>query len=229
MKTYNCLLVEDEPLAQRVIQKHIAQYKELQLVATVENALRAIEIINKTKVDLIFLDITLPVMSGIDFVKLLKNPPLLVFTTAYSEFAVTSYDLDAVDYLLKPITFDRFTQAITRFLRVAETAANKEAFLFIKEGGKLTKVCLDEITYIEARKDYLLVSTPQRRLLTYSTMKAMEEQLPPDQFMRIHRSYIVSRKFIKSISSFTVEVAGTLLPIGEKYKPNLRQEFRKRT
>lgn len=231
MKTYNCLLVEDEPLAQKVIQKHVAQYTELKLVEVCENALKAIEIINRSKIDLLFLDITLPVMNGIDFIRLLKNPPPTIFTTAYSEFAVTSYELEAVDYLLKPVTFERFSQAVTKFFRLLEGGlpTRERPFLFLKEGGKLTKLHLDEILYIEARKDYLLLHTQQRRLLTYSTMKAMEEQLPPDQFMRIHRSYIVSKSAINSLGSSAVELAGLSLPVGEKYKANLQQEFRRRT
>ena len=154
---------------------------------------------------------------------------MIIFTTAYAEFAVTSYELEAVDYLLKPITHERFAQAIIKFLRVKEKGESKEkSFLFIKDGGKQFKVWHDEIIYVEARKDYLLVATSQRRILTYSTMKAMEEQLPPEQFMRIHRSYIISKKSIESISPFTVGVAGTTLPVGEKYKKNLQQEFLKR-
>ncbi|MBD0333256.1 MAG: response regulator transcription factor [Chitinophagaceae bacterium] len=228
MKTYRCLIVEDEPLAQKVIQKHLAHYPELQLVGICENPLKAFEIMSKEKIDLLFLDITLPAVNGIDFIRSLKNPPAVIFTTAYSEYAVTSYELEAVDYLLKPITLDRFKQALSKFFRQEEKKMETEGidFLFIKESGKLVKLFLQEILFIEARKDYLMIYLSHRSVITHKTMKAMEESLPARGFIRIHRSYIVSRKAVTGMTTSYVEIAEKKLPIGEKYKQKVMQEFK---
>jgi DNA-binding LytR/AlgR family response regulator len=228
MKTISCLVIEDEPLAQRLLQNHLSHFKELQLVATCENVLQAFGIMHQQTIDLLFLDISLPAMNGIDFIRSLKNPPAVIFTTAYSEFAVASYELEAVDYLLKPITFERFSQAIEKFFRRSE--AGKELprtdHLFLKENGQLVKLYLNEIRYIEARKDYVLVHLDKRFLITHRTMKAMEALLPAEDFVRIHRSYIIPEAGARRISGSHIEIAGVKLPVGEKYKQALMQRFR---
>jgi two-component system LytT family response regulator len=218
-------------LAQKIIQRYLSSFPEFALAGTCENALKGFEQITITKVDLLFLDITLPLVNGIDFVRSLRKPPAIIFTTAYADYAATSYELEAVDYLVKPITFERFTQAINRYLRLQEKEPTPEEkdFLFIKESGKLVKVFFAEILFIEARKDYLLVQTAQRRYLTHFTMKAMEEELPADRFIRIHRSYIVSIKAVERIATTFLEIKGNQLPIGEIYKQKLPKEFRRRS
>lgn len=228
MKRYRCLIIEDEPLAQKIIQKHIASFPQLQLDGSCENALKAFELLSKSSIDLLFLDITLPEVSGIDLIRSLKNPPAVIFTTAYSEYAVTSYEFDAVDYLLKPITFERFSQAMNRFFQRFGNGSSHQtpSFLTVKESGRLVKIPLLDILYIEARKDYLLITTVHQRILTYSTMKAMEEALPSEIFIRIHRSYIVSMKAVEIIAPSYISVAGIQLPIGETYRQTIASIYR---
>ena len=228
MKPYSYLIVEDEPLAQKVIQKHLENFPGFQLAGICENAVQAFETISKKKIDLLFLDITLPSISGIDFIRSLKNAPAVIFTTAYSEYAVSSYELDAVDYLLKPITLERLGLAMDKFLKLQKSKLPPadEDFFFFKEGGKLVKVYFQDIQFVEARKDYLLLHLSQRPVITHRTMKTMEQILPAGDFIRIHRSYIVSKKAVTRVATAFLEVSGKRLPIGEKYKARVLTCFK---
>ncbi len=231
------LIVDDEPLALEILESYIGQLNELELVAKCNNALEANQYLSSNPVDLMFLDIEMPVLRGTEFVKLLSNPPALVFTTAYPEFAVQGFELNALDYLLKPISFDRFIKAVNKFTSLV--ASNKQAsansnadFIFVKADKKLVKVNFNEIVYIEGLKDYVIIHTPLTRIVTLQTMKSLEEKLPQDIFIRAHRSFIVNLDQITTIQNSTIEVMtkGQIkeIPIGNNYKDEIESMVEKR-
>lgn len=231
------LIVDDEPLALEILESYIGQLNELELVAKCNNALEANQYLSSNPVDLMFLDIEMPVLRGTEFVKLLSNPPALVFTTAYPEFAVQGFELNALDYLLKPISFDRFIKAVNKF--TSSVATNKQAsansnadFIFVKADKKLVKVNFNEIVYIEGLKDYVIIHTPLTRIVTLQTMKSLEEKLPQDIFIRAHRSFIVNLDQITTIQNSTIEVMtkGQIkeIPIGNNYKDEIESIVEKR-
>lgn len=221
-----CLIVDDEPLALDVLESYLTNDSELEMVGKAENALEAAEILRKNKVDIIFLDIHMPEIDGISFVRSLTNPPLIVFTTAYSEYAITGFELNAIDYLLKPISPERFEQAVNKAreyfnIRSQAPASNpeiEEDSIFIKANQKQQKVSFSNILYVEAFADYVKIFTPEKRLVTLQTMKNMEQKLPADLFCRIHRSFIVGLRHISAFSSSEVEVNGQKLPVGKNYR-----------
>lgn len=219
-----CIIVEDEALAQQVIQKHLEQISGFQLVSICSNALEASEILHKQEVDLIFLDIQLPGMTGLNFLRTLPNPPLVVLTTAYAEYALESYEFNVIDYLLKPISFERFSKAINKivegrlFTQPKEKGNQLNDHIFIKSNSKFFKVNFSEIVYIESMKDYLKIHTTEYNLVTHQTMNDMEKILPAKQFIRVHKSYIVGVAYIKSIYGNSIEIAKETIPIGINYK-----------
>lgn len=221
-----CIIVEDEVLAQQVIETHLQQVSGFQLLGTCSNALEAKEILNKQEVDLIFLDIQLPGMTGLNFLRTLSNPPLVVLTTAYAEYALESYEFNVIDYLLKPISFERFSKTVNKIVegRLFTQPKEKENFsgdhIFIKSNSKFFKVNFSEIMYIESMKDYLKIHTTEYKLVTHQTMNDIEKILPANQFIRVHKSYIVSVAFIKSIygNSIEMEKEKTIIPIGLNFK-----------
>lgn len=221
-----CLLVDDEPLAIKLIENHISKIDALEVVATCNNALKAFEIINTQQIDLMFLDIKMPNINGIDFLKTLMNPPKTIFTTAYRDYAIESYDLEVVDYLLKPITFERFFKSINRFLRaqkeVVVSIADKndlEDFLLVKSGNKHHKIKIEEIIFIESLKDYIKIHTVNdKRIVAKYKIGEIEEELINKNFLRIHRSYIVNTKKISAFTMSDIEVNSVEIPIGASYK-----------
>lgn len=229
MKKLNCIIVDDEPLAQEVLERHVAAINELVLVKKCSNALEAFEVLHTELVDLIFLDITMPVISGIDFLRSLRRSPAVIITSAYSEYAVQGYELDVVDYLVKPISLERFMKAVNKVLeRFKTTAATTPAFelpsrvdyMFVKSDQKLIKIKFADIEYIEGMKDYVKIYTKEKMIVTLHTMKYFEASLPKE-FMRIHKSYIINIDGIKSIAGNEVEIRNIKLPIGSSYKDNL--------
>ncbi|HTK17942.1 MAG TPA: LytTR family DNA-binding domain-containing protein [Mucilaginibacter sp.] len=228
MKKIQCLLVDDEPLAIVLMQKHIGQLDFMEVVATCPNALKALEILKKTEVDLMFLDISMPAINGIDFLKMLHNPPKVIITTAYREFALDGYDLDIVDYLLKPITFDRFFKSIERYLRNADQqpqaspqVTTETESIFLKSGYRNVKINIDDILYMESLKDYVKVYTLTGAVKTKYKISDMEGDLAVKNFLRIHRSFIINPKHITAFTSSDVEISQTELPIGESYKEHV--------
>ena len=223
-----CVIIDDEPLAIDVIKSHLANHADLELVGTGSNAIQAAEILKSKQVDLLFLDIQMPEVTGIDFLRSLENPPLVVFTTAYAEYAVEGFELDAIDYLLKPISKERFDKAIAKAheyfkLKNGNEVDNtelEEEFIFVKANQKLIKISYDDIKYVEAFADYVKIYIPEKRIVTLQTMKKMETKLPADKFCRIHRSFIVGLKHIESYNTSEVEVNGNKLPIGKNFKDN---------
>jgi two-component system LytT family response regulator len=234
MKKIRCLLVDDEPLAIALLQKHANQLDCLEVAETCPNALKALEILKKKEIDLMFLDIRMPAINGIDFLKMLRNPPKVIITTAYREYALDGYDLDIVDYLLKPITFDRFFKAIERYLRNNDSAIssplpviNEISALYIKSAHKNIKVNPDEILYLESMKDYVKIYTAGNTITTKKKISDMEAELPGSGFLRIHRSFIVNLRHLTAFTSSDVEIGKVEIPIGESYKELVFQTLKK--
>lgn len=221
---YRCIIVDDEPLAQQVIAKHVSKTPELELVQICRNAVETFEVLHREQIDLIFLDIRMPSINGMDFLRSLNNPPMVIFTTAYAEYAVQSYELEAVDYLLKPVTYERFEKSIQKLLKNAapELPSHKD-YLFIKTSGKILKILHKEILYIESLKDYVKIHTTHGSYVTLITMKAIEELLLKHEFIRIHRSFIVSVARIISIGPAVVKLGKISLPIGARFKKVVRE------
>lgn len=228
------LIVDDEPLAQDVIETYVQKIPDLFLVGTCKNALEASSMLNKEVVDLIFLDIQMPQLNGIDFLKSLTKKPLVIITTAFSNYAVEGFELNVVDYLLKPISFNRFLLAINRIIESKNLATsedrtkdpiNKESYFFVKADKKMVKINHKDILYIEGLKDYVIIKLAKSRLVTLQTMKSLEDKLPADIFKRIHRSYIINLGKLDSIIGNTVELKEgeqqIKLPIGKNYKEEL--------
>lgn len=218
-----CIIVEDEKLAQQVIATHLQRFVRFQLMGICSNTAEAMAILAKEDIDLMFLDIQLPGTNGLQFLDSLENPPLVIITTAYPEYAADSYEYNVVDYLLKPISFERFSKAINRISDgrfdsgIKEKDSQHGNHIFIKSSSKFFKINFADIIYIEGMRDYLKIHTLTGTVVTHQTMQQMEEILPAG-FIRIHRSYIVSVPHIKSISGNTIEIADTSLPIGNLYK-----------
>ncbi len=207
----------------------------MELVAVCNNALEAREVLNKHDVDLMFLDIQLPGMTGLNFLRTLQTPPLVVLTTAYSEYAVESYEFNIIDYLLKPVSFERFCKAIDKVVdgRLFTTAAKDKENLpsdhiFVKSNSKFFKVNFSEIIYIEGMKDYLKIYTREYKLVTLQTMNDMEKILPVKQFIRVHKSYIIALAHIKTIYGNSIEMDNETIPIGINYKEKVSQLINKK-
>lgn len=219
----NCLIVDDEPLAQEILESYVQQNKQLHLIKKCSTAFEAFEILHQQKIDLMFLDVKMPALSGIDFLKSLKNPPSVIFTTAFSEYAVASYDLEAIDYLLKPITKERFEKSLEKLFKIQPTiVAQEKNYTYFKVSGKLQKLMHDEIFYAQSIKDYMMLYTKNGNYIVHMTMKYLNELLPNNQFLRVHRSYLINKNFIMSISKNQVRVNDIEVPIGESFKEALK-------
>lgn len=229
----NVLIVDDEPLALDVLETYIEKIPELDLIAKCSNAIDANKELRDHKIDLIFLDIQMPQITGIEFLKSLKNPPLVIFTTAYSNYALEGFELNALDYLLKPISMDRFMKAVNKAIEqynlthaeAAPAPPDGDDFIFVKADKKLIKVRFRDILYIEGLKDYVIIRLEEGRVITLQTMKSLEDKLPHNQFKRVHRSYIVSLDRINALLGNMVEVMEKgkpkHLPIGKNYRDEL--------
>ncbi len=220
-----CIIVEDEVLAQDVIRSHLARIGQLELLGVYRTAPEAMEALERLDVDVLFLDIRLPGMSGLHFLRGLADPPLVVLTTAYAEYALESYEFNVIDYLLKPISFERFSKAVNKILdgrlySVSSTPmeARDEDHIFIKSNSKFFRVDFSEILYVQGMKDYLKLYTPDFTLVTHHTMNEMEKTLPSRHFLRVHRSYIVAIKHIRAIYGNSIELGKVTIPIGVNYK-----------
>jgi DNA-binding LytR/AlgR family response regulator len=228
----NVLIVDDEPLAQEILETYIQKFPNLKLMQKCSNAVEAHAALQMHDIDLIFLDIQMPQITGLDFLKTLVNPPKVIFTTAFSEYAVEGYELNIVDYLLKPISFERFAKAVNKATVSEGVSASlgsgaTQDFMFVKSDKKLVKVFFNEIYYIEGLKDYVILHTPKGRLVTLQTMKSLESKLSDELFMRIHRSYIVNIGHIDILDGNTVVINKKSIPIGKNYKENLLEVVNK--
>lgn len=228
-----CIAVDDEPLALDIIEDYISKVPFLELVKRTENAIEALQLVQAGGIDLVFLDIQMPDLTGIQFLKIANNKASYILTTAYSQYALESYDLNVSDYLLKPIAFDRFYKAVEKVRNqhqkeetaapVAEPAPAAavqpvQDFIFVKTEHKIQKVQLDDILYIEGLKDYISIFTPTERIITLQNMKKMEETLPKGEFIRVHKSYIVAFNKIESIERSRIAIKGKIIPIGDTYR-----------
>jgi len=219
------LVVDDESLARKLIISHTSKIEGLELASECRDAIEASNFLRNHQVDLIFLDIQMPEIDGLQFIRTLKNPPAVIFTTAFREFAPEAFDLDVIDYLLKPISFDRLLKSVNKFFerrinsspKIDEDEGNK-SFIYVKADRKMHKVLIVDITYIESLDEYVKVHTQGKVLVSRETISTFEEKLPKNSFVRIHRSFIVSSKLITSVSSDGVEIGGKLLPFGRAYK-----------
>ena len=224
-----CLIVDDEPLAIVLIENHISKITGLEVVAVANNALKAFEIINTQNIDLMFLDIKMPNITGIDFLRTLKNPPKTILTTAYRDFAIEGFELEVCDYLLKPVIFERFFRSMERFLRennsnFIQIKQQKKDHIIIKSGTKNHKIFTEEILYIESLKDYIKIHTQDGgNIIAKFKISDIENKLLNDQFIRIHRSYIINSEKITAFTTSEIEVSGVELPIGASYKKSAEQ------
>jgi len=222
-----CVIVDDEPLAIKLIETHIAQIPQLEVIDTCQNPMEAFEILKKEPIDLLFLDVQMPLMTGIDFVKSLQHPPSIIFTTAYREYAVESYELQIVDYLLKPISFTRFFKAINKYLdnrgksktpsKGEEATSDSPDFIFVNANKRHIKVLFDEILYIESIKDYIRIHTKDQRIVTKDKISEFAQKLSSN-FLRVHRSFIVNTQQISAFTAHDIEIGEVEIPIGGSYK-----------
>ncbi|KGL61900.1 LytR/AlgR family response regulator transcription factor [Polaribacter sp. Hel1_85] len=234
MSKINCVIVDDEPVAREILTSFVAKIPKLKLVKSCKNAMEAFEILNQQKVDLFFLDINMPDVSGLSLAKSINKNSKIIFTTAYREYAVDGFDLQAVDYLLKPIAFDRFLQAVNKFfetkivtkpsLDIEETLV-KNNYIFVRSDRKMVKVVFDEILYVESLSDYIKIYTKENVLVTRETISNLEMKLPSLQFLRIHRSYIINIDKTDSYTNEFIEINKNAIPISRTYKENVLKKL----
>lgn len=230
-KKITCLAVDDEPPAIEILKNYISSISSLELAGTCNNAVEALNMLREKNIDLLFLDIQMPQLLGTDLIRTLKKPPKVIFTTAYRKFAVEGFELDAVDYLLKPISFERFVKAVNKVMDVSVTKTidpvavnNKkenEEYIYFRADKKVLKIALCDILYIESLKDYIKVVTINKTIITKQSISSLEEMLPKDSFTRIHRSYIIALSKIESYTSELIEIAKQELPISRMYRHEL--------
>lgn len=220
-----CLIIDDEPAARDILRTYISDTEELQLVEECKSALEARKVLKEIEVDLLFLDINMPMLSGIDFLKTIDHLPKVILTTAYSEFALEGYELDVVDYLLKPFSFERFLKAVDKADRSVLNTENNDAYVTIKADGKLYRIHSEEILFAESQGDYLTVHTSDQKITFYQTLKELCEMLPDRQFVRIHRSYLVSLLHIDYMEGNQIKIGDYKLPIGNSFKSDFLQKY----
>lgn len=221
-----CIIVDDEPLAIEILESYVSKIDQLEIAGTFRNAVSAFAFLQQNTIDLIFLDIQMPKLSGIDFLRTLKNPPKVILTTAFRDYALDGFELEVVDYLLKPIPFERFLKAVAKVLHqpapAATTtkpdAASPDSFVYFKVDKKMIKTRMADILYIESIKDYVKVKTADKEIITQQKISYLEESLPRELFLRIHRSFIVNVERIDAYSATDVEIGKHFVPIGRNYK-----------
>lgn len=229
----NCLIVDDEELAQRVVEKYVKEIDALHLVGKCKNAMETMKVLHNEKIDLMFLDINMPKISGLSFLRNLKNPPMVIITTAYREYALEGYELDVVDYLKKPFSFERFFVAVNKALEKAHQTKKgadnfvlrpdmrqqiDESFIFIKSEKVTYRIDYRDILYIESVGDYVKIITNEKVIMAYQSLKYLESVLPDNFFPRVHKSFIVSISKINSIEGNMIKIGDTTIPIGRSYK-----------
>lgn len=228
-----CIIIDDEPLAIKVIKNHLNEFENIELVDTFVTPIAALTTIESNEIDVIFLDINMPKMSGLDFLRTLSNRPHIVITTAYREYAVESFDLDVLDYLVKPIPFGRFIKAINKvYNRIAlerdkltDNSFKEDPYIFLKVDKKLMKIRLNDILYIESLKDYIKVNTVLGDYLVHKSMTSISDELPDENFIRIHRSFTIAINKISAVEGNSVEIANRRIPIGRNYLQSAKQKI----
>jgi DNA-binding LytR/AlgR family response regulator len=226
---YNCIIVDDEPLAIEVIKTHVGKIGILNIAAECGNAVEAFHILTSVKVDLMFLDIHMPGIKGTDFLKTLISPPKVILTTAYRDYAVEGFELNVVDYLLKPIPYERFIRAVDKFLNTESRRSGdseNDRFIYLNINKKVHKIPTNEIVYIESVKDYLTIHTVSGDIIAKHTISAFEQLLPKNEFIRIHRSFIVSIYRIKGFNAHNIDIGKHELPIGPNYQSQVFEKLK---
>lgn len=236
MSKIKTLIVDDEPLAQKVLQKFVGQVDLLELAGVCSNAIEATNALRKQPIELLFLDIKMPELSGLELLKILKNPPKVILTTAYAEHALESYEFGVIDYLVKPIAFDRFLKAIDKVIPTEQKSiptpfstpeAKSRNFLFVKSDRKIIKVDFNEIRYLEAFGNYVKIRTTSKVTLAQDTLANLELALPADQFLRIHKSFVVAIHFIYSVEGNRLFIGNVELPVGQTHKQKIEEFLKK--
>lgn len=230
----SCFIIDDEPLAIEVLEEYISQLESVEIKGTFGNAIQAFEALKKTDVDVLFLDIQMPKLTGVEFLKSLHNPPKVIFTTAFREYALEGFELDVVDYLLKPVSFERFLKAVNKVLDLYSGSTNdfpatppENNYIFVSSGNKKVKIHLADILYLESKGDYVFIKTKNKEVTTHSTLTTMEEELSKHAFLRIHRSFMVNLKNIENWSQTEIDVGIRKLPIGRTYKSEITKTLEK--
>ncbi|HEX7367301.1 MAG TPA: response regulator transcription factor [Pelobium sp.] len=233
------LIIDDEPFAIDVIANYLTNFEEIEVVSRCSNAVQAFTFLQKTHVDLIFLDINMPGLTGIEFLKSMKNPPKVIFTTAHQDYALEAFDLNAVDYLLKPIPFDRFLKAIEKVFELFKLNVNakpalayqapqlpSETVLYLRVDRKMVKLRVDDIYWLESAKDYIKIALKDKVLVSKQKISVLQQLLPEEKFLRIHRSFMVAIDKIDSYNAYSIEILGKELPIGRNYKLESQRQLR---
>ena len=222
----NCLIIDDEPVARNGMEEYVKEVEFLNLVGKCENPVKASTYLESSSIDLLLLDIHMPKMSGIDFLKTLSNPPMVIFTTAYSDYALQGYSLDIIDYLMKPVSFDRFFKAVQKArdfynLKHQQKSTSQE-FFFIKCDSKFERINFNDVLFVESLQNYVVINTIEKKYITYLTLSAVEEQLPSSQFMKIHKSYLIALNKVKAIEGNEILVEnGSRVPISRNLKDDV--------
>ncbi|MBX2961427.1 MAG: response regulator transcription factor [Cyclobacteriaceae bacterium] len=228
----NCLIIDDEPVARKGLEEYVNEVDFLHLAGKCENAVKASALLHDGKIDLLLLDIHMPKLSGIEFLKTLKNPPMVIFTTAYSEYALEGYSLDIIDYLVKPIPFERFLKAVQKARdfyvlkqKAEATTAAPQEYFFIKCDHKFEKVKFSDVLYIEAMQNYCIIHTAERKMITYITFSGLESQLPTDRFLKVHKSFIVALDKITAVDGNEIVIGNSWIPVSRNLKDDVMQKI----
>lgn len=226
----NCLIVDDEPMARQGMMEYAREIEFLHVVAPCENALKASSYINEGTIDLLFLDIQMPKLSGIDFLKSISNPPMAILTTAFSEYALEGYSLSVIDYLVKPVPFQRFVQAVNKardfyLMKHPTDHAVTASYFFVKSSRRYEKVNFNEVLFVESMQNYVVIHTPERKLITYLTLTGIESQFPPEQFLKVHKSFIVSIAKIESVDGSEITIGKNQIPMSRNLREDVMQKI----
>lgn len=225
-----CLIVDDEPIARKGMQEFTDEVEFLEVIGHCENAAKATSFLGQNAIDLVFLDIQMPRTSGVEFLKSLANPPMAIMTTAYPDYALEGFALDVVDYLVKPVAFDRFLKAVTKAHDLFEMKSRLPGeapvnYFFVKSNGRYERILYNEILYAEAWQNYCMLHLQDRKLITYLTFSALEKQLSPDQFMKVHKSFIVSLPRIESMDGHSIRIGAATIPVSRSLKEKVKQKI----
>lgn len=227
-----CVLIDDEPLAIKVLQNYFNNFTDFEVIGSFNNSLEALDFINSTAVDAVFLDINMPMMTGFELISLIENKTKVIITTAFREFAAESYDLDVLDYLVKPIPLPRFIKCINKITNEYNLKNNikvenlkTDSHIFIKVDKKMMKINIEEILYVEGMKEYIKVVTSDKTYITHKSLTSLSEELPNDNFLRIHKSYVIALNKVKSIEGNRIQIASYTIPIGRNYSKEVKNKI----
>ncbi|MBF4487475.1 LytTR family DNA-binding domain-containing protein [Flavobacterium sp. CSZ] len=227
-----CVLIDDEPLAIKVLQNYFTNFTDFEVIGTFNNSLEALDFINSTTVDTVFLDINMPMMTGFELISLIENKTKVIITTAFREFAAESYDLDVLDYLVKPIPLPRFIKCINKITteynlknNIKVETTKGDSHIFIKVDKKMMKINIEEILFVEGMKEYIKVVTPDKTYITHKSLTSLSEELPADRFLRIHKSYVIALNKVKSIEGNRIQIQSYTIPIGRNYSKEVKNKI----